>query len=102
VPRIDFIYDRDCAHAEIARENLIDALSRALLPCTWTEYCVADADLPAYARGFGSPTVLIDTRDVAGAAPGVAPLVRLYDNHRGAPSVEQILAALETALRLAS
>ena len=102
VPKIDFIFDRDCPHAETARENLRDALGRASLPFTWTEHTVGDRDLPAYARGFGSPTVLVDTRDVGGEQPGVAPHCRLYANHRGAPSVEEILSALEAASRLAS
>lgn len=102
VPSIDFIYDRDCPHAETARENLRDALRRASLPFIWTEYRVGDTDLPAYARGFGSPTILVDTRDVGGAEPGAAPFCRLYEDHRGAPSVARISAALEAAPRLAS
>lgn len=102
VPMVDFIYDKDCPHVDTARANLRDAFQRASLPFTWTEYRVDDPRLPAYARGFGSPSVLVDTHDVAGAAPGAAPHCRLYEGYQGAPPVSLILAALEAASRLAS
>ena len=48
---------------------------------------------------YGSPTILIDGRDVAGLAPGdEQPSCRIYDNGAGAldvvPSVERIADAL--------
>lgn len=70
----------------------------------WTEWERGAADSPARAKGYGSPTVLVDGKDVAGEAAGAAaqdgesPSCRLYRNGAGrasgVPAVEQIAAAL--------
>jgi hypothetical protein len=62
-----------------------------------------DPGAPERIRGYGSPTVLVDGRDVAGAAPFEGTTsCRLYgstgDEPRGAPPVEAIVAALRAAL----
>lgn len=68
----------------------------------WVEYQIGDPGLPEHARGFGSPTILVDGQDVAGAASGgSAECCRLYADdagrRAGAPSIESIVAALAAA-----
>src|SRR5690606_32530264 len=71
------------------------------LPAAWLEYEAADPTLPAHARGYGSPTVLVDGADVSGAMPETSACCRLYQHggdNRGAPSVEQIVETLRKAM----
>lgn len=100
VVRVEFIYSRDCPNVASARENLSQALRLEKLPLVWNEWDQASSDSPAYVTGFGSPTVLIDGRDITDAEPAnEAPCCRLYEfpsNARsGVPSVELIRAALK-------
>lgn len=96
--RIELIYDSDCPNAEEARRNLTRALRRAGRPAAWRERERSAPDTPAYARAFGSPTILMDGRDVADDPPGGAACCRLYADadggFRGAPTVETIASAL--------
>ena len=96
---IELIYDADCPNAAQARSNLRQALDIAGLPIQWREWIRTAPQTPQGRRRFGSPTVLIDGRDVAGG--GVldgAGACRIYrDAHflpQGAPAVSLILAAL--------
>jgi hypothetical protein len=48
-------------------------------------------------RGCGSPTILVDGRDVAGLAPAAEVCCRVYagpNGFSGAPGIEQIAEAL--------
>ena len=92
---VDFIYDPECPNAKTARANLMTALSRAGAAARWTEHLAGAPSTPAELRSFGSPTVLVDGRDVAGESPSAARSCRRYDGS-GAPSVELILAALRS------
>ena len=75
---IDLIYDEDCPNIELARSQLRKALTNCGRPLDWNEYASSNPDLPAYARGYGSPTILIDGEDVGGEAPQHAPCCRIY------------------------
>lgn len=97
--RIELIYDGDCPNVDHARAALLEGFAAAGLPPSWSEWERSSPDTPTYARGFGSPTILIDGNDVADAAPGDGESsCRLYrdgdGSFRGAPTVEQIAAAL--------
>ena len=94
-PAIDFIYEDDCPNVAAARANLQQALEFAGLPPRWSEHRIGTAGVPERARGFGSPTILVDGRDVGGAEPGAEQCCRLYGNGSGVPSVQSIVAALE-------
>jgi hypothetical protein len=50
---------------------------------------VTAENAPEHIRGYGSPTILVDGRDVEGLPPGDAPSCRY-----GVPRFETILAAL--------
>lgn len=96
--QIELIYDDDCPNVAAARESVRGALEAAGLPPVWWEWNRASPDAPAYARRFGSPTVLVAGRDVAGErAPVQAQCCRIYAEGgrlRGVPSPAMIRAAL--------
>lgn len=59
---IDLIYFDGCPNAEQARTNLRAALDGG----SWREWNLSSADTPERFRRYGSPTVLVDGRDVTG------------------------------------
>ena len=96
---IDLIYDADCPNAGPARINLRRALELAGLPGRWREWTRTDMATPHELRRFGSPTILVNGRDVAEGQPldGTG-ACRIYQDeslqHRGVPGVSMIFAAL--------
>src|SRR2546422_11529782 len=82
-----------------ARTNLLRAFEEAKLPARWIEWDRSCKEAPPHVHGFGSPTVLVDSCDVAGVRPveGLE-CCRLYvssDGLRvGAPSVALITRVL--------
>ncbi len=98
MPAIEFIYDRDCPNVEGARIALRDALLSLNRTPMWQEWDRADPDSPVHVRAWGSPTILVDGKDIAGMPPGDASACRIYRNEqgnaRGIPDTQLILAAL--------
>ncbi len=98
MPTVELIYDSDCPNVPQARENLLRAFGLTGLVPRWREWDRADAEAPEHVRAFGSPTVLIDDRDVADSDATDAACCRIYagedGKHHGAPSVALIAAAL--------
>ena len=96
---IELIIDRDCPNVVDARAELRRALAELELPLEWQEWDRESPDAPAHARNYGSPTVLVDGRDVAGDnTEGDGNCCRVYvqadGRFRGAPSADMIRAAL--------
>lgn len=98
MPDIEFIYDHDCPNVDGARLALREALRLSGLRAQWREWDRADSSAPAHALQYGSPTVLVNGRDIAGAPPAAAPSCRIYTDAaghgRGVPTVDSIRAAL--------
>jgi hypothetical protein len=98
MPTVELIYDSDCPNVPRARENLLRAFSQTGLAPRWQEWARADADSPAHVRAYGSPTILVDGRDVAGVTAADAACCRIYTNDQGGkqgvPPVTLIVAAL--------
>ena len=99
IPTVELIYDSDCPNVAETRAELVCALAKLGLPARWREWERGDAESPGYVRRFGSPTVLVDGREVSGAAPSdTASCCRLYADgaggFRGSPSAELIAPAL--------
>jgi hypothetical protein len=101
MPRVELIYDRDCPNVDHARANLVAAFAQTGGRPQWSEYVAGDADVPAHVRGYGSPTVLVEGRDVSGGAPGDERSCRVYaasgPGFLHVPPVEQIAVALANA-----
>ena len=90
---VELVYFSGCPNAAAARANLEAALSRAGVPRRWREWDLEDPATPRRASEYGSPTVLVDGRDVTGVGRDVAPGV-LSCRNEGPPTVAQISAAL--------
>lgn len=102
MPSVELIYFPGCPNVEGARSHLVKAFVEARLTPRWSEYRTDDPDLPEPTHGFGSPTILVNGRDVAGSAPAdSADACRLYTDdtgrRSGVPSFGSIVAALTTA-----
>jgi hypothetical protein len=100
--RVELIYDTDCPNVAETRANLLQAFAAARLEAKWTEWERLSLSIPAYAAGFGSPTLLVDGRDIAGEKPGEhTSCCRLYAStggrYSGAPPVELMIASLAPA-----
>jgi mercuric ion transport protein len=123
--RIEFIYELNCPNVADARAQLRLALEQTGLPVHWQEWEHNDPNSPAYARRYGSPSILVDGEDVAGepvaeklllrfrhfrhpwrsseavqrSAETAAPSCRIYTNaqgrNRGVPDAALIRTALE-------
>jgi mercuric ion transport protein len=95
---IELIYDHDCPNADEARTQLRRALSAAHWPRTWTEWERSQPECPNYVAQYGSPTILVNGRDVAGEPPAGEASCRLYIDangaYRGTPTVDTIVQAL--------
>lgn len=84
---IDLVYFDGCPNAEAARASL-----RALMPEEpWREWNLSSGKTPERFRRYGSPTVLVDGRDVTGESEGTAAMACRAD---GAPSLDAIRKAL--------
>lgn len=97
--KVELIIDRDCPNVAAARQQLNQAFAAIGLKATWTEWDREAQDAPPYARLYGSPTVLVDERDVDGeATESDANSCRVYlgadGRLQGVPAVERIVAAL--------
>jgi len=98
---VELIYDADCPAAAQARDNLREAMLRAGLAPEWVEWERSSPDAPERVRAYGSPTILVNGRDVAGSEASGAACCRIYQPQAGrfaaVPPVELILAALREA-----
>ena len=100
---VELIYDADCPNVAAARSVLIKAFTRTGVSARWREWERSAPDSPDYARQYGSPTLLVDGQDVAGAAPvaGVG-ACRVYAGGEGKLSRTPPLDAVCSALLRAS
>jgi hypothetical protein len=102
MPRVELVYDDECPNVVLARTNLQRAFSLAGLAPRWIEYRIGAEDVPEHARGYGSPTVLVDGIDVALVQSGAEACCRVYETEGRllrAPNAELIAKALARALR---
>ena len=96
---VELIYDGDCPNVERARAQLLGAFAEVDLEARWQEWERSDAKSPDYVRGYGSPTILVDGRDIAGTFPkGIAKCCRVYSNQSGEISGVPSLKAITSAL----
>lgn len=101
-PRIELVFDSDCPNADHAREAIRAALKTIGLHGGWQEWERGSAKTPVQLRTLGSPSVLVDGRDVASSENenphADANSCRIYMDECGcicgAPSVQMIVKAL--------
>ncbi|MGD2067185.1 MAG: alkylmercury lyase [Gemmatimonadota bacterium] len=88
---VDLIYVPGCPNVEMARA----ALRAALPDGGWREWNLASEATPERFRRFGSPTVLVDGRDVTGQEGGAAGMACRADGAPPAHLIRDALAAGE-------
>lgn len=86
-PRIDLVYFDGCPNAAIARENLNAAIKSVAPGLEWSEWDLMSESTPERFRQHGSPTVLINGRDVTGEGHLAVAMACRAD---GAPSIQTI------------
>jgi len=98
--RVELIYDLDCPNVQEARKALLSGFVKARVQPSWTEWDRGSPESPAYVRQYGSPTILVEGRDVEESEPSsISDCCRIYAQSpgevRGAPPVSSIAAALD-------
>lgn len=98
-PSVELLYAGDCPNVDAARAQLLRAFSLAGRSPHWREWLTDDRSCPSHLRRYGSPTILVNGQDAAGAQNhAVAASCRVYASAdgklAGVPSVEQIAGAL--------
>lgn len=97
--KVELLYFKGCPHISMARKNLNDAFAEAGIAPQWDEIDLNEPNTPKELMGYGSPTILVDGKDVTGRAPGGESLsCRTYYTAKGeitgAPDVEIIVKAI--------
>jgi len=97
---IELVYEKTCPNIAAAREQLLRAFAEAGLTPRWREWEITDPAAPAHVHGYGSPTILVDGKDVSGAeVSGDDLCCRLYSQgetgrQQGVPAQADIVNAL--------
>jgi hypothetical protein len=93
---VELLYFPDCPNVPAARQQLLRAFAAIGVPPVWSEVDVTAETAPAHTRGYGSPSVLVDGREVTGAAPGGGSSCRIYLGSEvpGVPPLDVIVSAL--------
>jgi hypothetical protein len=90
---VELVYFKGCPNADAARDHIRHALTEVGRPLEWVEWDLEDEATPERYHSYGSPTVLVDGRDVADAPVAAA---GLSCSAGGAPSLEQIAGGLSS------
>ncbi|MBE9516507.1 MAG: hypothetical protein IME93_05975 [Proteobacteria bacterium] len=99
---IELIFEHTCPNINPAREQLRNALTELSLDSQWQEWDVADDKAPDYIHGYGSPTILINGKDVITMnTTGHDYCCRVYRDANGniarSPTTKQIMDAITHA-----
>lgn len=100
---VELIYFRECPNVPLARAHLLRAFAAVGINAHWREWERNDAGAPAHARAYGSPTILVNGKDVAGMEPSNDDVgsCRVYaqpsGTFDGAPAVDAIADALRAS-----
>lgn len=98
MPTVEFVYEKTCPYIEAARQRLIEAFGVAGIAPAWSEWEASDPEAPDHVRPYGSPTILVDGKDVTGLpveeASSCCRIYALEGDERGVPRLDQIVAAL--------
>lgn len=106
VIQIDLVYDRDCPNVDRARAAIRTALHESGADVDCAEWDRDSGATPPELRHFGSPTVLVNGKDVSidgdDDSRSDANSCRIYrdesDGFCGAPSAELIARAIRGAV----
>lgn len=96
---VELIYDQTCPNVSKARHVLGEAFANVGIASSWTEWDRENPESPEHARRYGSPTILVNGKDVTGEKPNDgANCCRVYtdgeNRFSGVPSADNVTAAL--------
>jgi len=98
---VELVYENTCPNVKTARARLLKAFQLVGLSPNWHEWEISRPETPENVRHFGSPTILVDGKDVSEASDRTAgSSCRLYATQTGyemAPAVTEIAGALRAA-----
>lgn len=98
---VELIYESACPNIKAARARLLESFQLVGLPPNWREWDTSRPETPENVRHFGSPTILVNGKDVSESSDRTARnSCRLYATRTGydtAPAVSQIAGALHAA-----
>lgn len=102
--KVELLYFKGCPNISIARKNLSDAFAKAGVAPQWNEVDLNDPNLQKELKGYGSPTILVDGKDVTGiVAEGESLSCRTYYNTKGeitgAPNAEIIAKTILESIK---
>jgi len=94
---IELIYFDGCPNEDAARKNIKNICKKSEQSIEFKEWEQSNEDLPEYAKGYGSPTVLVNGKDIVGEEPNGCEHggCRIYSGMTGIPSIEIIEEAIE-------
>ncbi|MBI5875157.1 MAG: hypothetical protein HZB81_04825 [Deltaproteobacteria bacterium] len=97
--KVELLYFKGCPNISLARKNLNEAFGKIGIPAQWDEVDLNDPNTPKELKGYGSPTILVDGKDVTGIVAGRKSIsCRTYYNAKGeisgAPDAEIIVKAI--------
>lgn len=98
MPTLDLIYFAGCPNVQATRESIKTACVLEGLALDWQEWEQSDPKTPSQFKGYGSPTVLVNGKDIfcekADNAAEKTQNCRIYQGMTGVPSAELIQKAL--------
>ena len=102
--KIELLFFKGCPNISLARKNLNEAFGKIGIPAQWDEVDLNESNTPKELKGYGSPTILIDGKDVTGiVAEGESLSCRTYYNAKGkitgAPDAEVIAKAILESIK---
>lgn len=99
--KIELIYDVDCPNIASARKILETAISHLCLETEWIEWDRASSKSPPYVLEYGSPTILVDGKDIVPQLASSSNSCRIYRDSSGvmikAPPLENLIEALKSS-----
>lgn len=95
-PVIQFLYFHGCPLAPRARDNLVQAIGSlsSRNSVSFEEVDLMSGQTPQDLQRWGSPTILLNGRDITGAPPGDACTCRIYASQGGVPTAQEISDAI--------
>ena len=95
-PVIQFLYFEGCPLAPRARDNLVRAIRSLLSPSavSFEEIDLMSGKTSVEFKRWGSPTILLNGRDITGAPPGDSCTCRIYASTGGVPTTREIVSAI--------
>lgn len=97
---VELVYEMSCPNIEAAREQLLKAFQEIKITPHWQEWETSNPEAPEHVLGYGSPTILINGKDVCGEKPAENNnCCRVYTDpggrYKGVPELSDIVEALK-------